>query len=180
MRIVNRLLALIVSLALIATSIVIIVEVIAERSRAEPVIIDWHAIQRWAARNTWQATSVEVACAITLVAGLILLLPQLWRRRPNRLRLETEGPVQVAMSRKSVAVTVRGAVVDVEGITSSRVRVKRHRIRVTAQSSALDPDVARSLEPHVEQAATDQLKLLQLHSAPRMRVAVLNRRGGRV
>jgi hypothetical protein len=77
-------------------------------------------------------------------------------------------------------VTVRGAVVDVEGITSSRVRVKRHRIRVTAQSSALDPDVARSLEPHVEQAATDQLKLLQLHSAPRMRVAVLNRRGGRV
>jgi hypothetical protein len=180
MRIVNRLLALVVSLALIATSVVIIVEVIAERSHASPVIIDWHTIQRWGTRNTWQATSVEVACVITLVAGLILLLPQLWRRRPNRLRLETEGPVEVRMSRKGVALTVRGAVTDVDGITSSRVRVKRRRIRVTAQSSTLDPDVARALEPQVEQAAADQLELLHLHSAPSLRVDVLHRRNGRV
>ena len=180
MRIANRLLAFVVSVALIAVSVVIIVEVIAERSSAKPLIIHWHTIQDWAGRNTWKATSVELACLIVLIAGLILLVPQLRRRNPARLPLDTVGRVQAVMSRKGVAVTVRGAVAEVEGITESRVQVKRRRIRVTAQASSLEPGEARALEPTVEQAASDQLSTLHLQTVPRLRVAVLNRRKGRV
>ena len=77
MRIANRLLAFIVAVAVIVTGVTVIVEVIAARSGAEPVIIGWHSILNWGQRNTWKTTSVELACSIITVVGLLLLLPQL-------------------------------------------------------------------------------------------------------
>ncbi len=180
MRIANRLLALVVSVALIAVGIILVVEVIAARSHADPLIVHWTAIRRWGERNTWQATSVEVASVCTLVGGLILLVPQLVRRRATRFALDTDGPVTATLTRRSLAVAVRSAVNTVEGVTAAQVKVRRRAIRVTAESASLDPDVSRALVGTVEDAANSQLAALRLSAPPRVRASVGYRRTGRV
>jgi hypothetical protein len=175
MRIVNRLLAFVVALALVGVCVIIIVEVIAARSGSEPLIIHWHAILAWAHRNTWKATSVELASSITAGVGLLLLLPQLFRRRVSRLRIDAGAITDAAISRKGVAVTIRGAVAEVDGVASSRVKVGRRRIKVKALSTALEGDVMGDLHPQVTEAASEQLEALRLHKPRRLHVAVNGR-----
>jgi len=175
MRILNRLLAFIVAAALVGTGIIVVTEVIAARSHSAPLIIHWHAILDWGRRNTWKATSVELACAITAAAGLLLLVPQLIRRRLSRLTIEAGEGTDAALTRKGVIVTVRGAVSDVEGVMTTRVKVGRRRIRVSALSAATEPDTLRELGPQVQEAATNRLEALRLLPHRRVHVSV-NRR----
>jgi hypothetical protein len=176
MRIVNRLLAFVVALALVGAGVIIVVEVVAARSHSGPLIVHWHAILDWGRRNTWRATSVELACSIIAAAGLILLLPQLFRRRVTRLRIDAGDTTNAAITRKGVTVTIRSAVAEVEGIASSRVKVGRRRIRVKALSTALEGEVIGDLAPDVTAAATQQLDGLRLHTPRRLRVTVNGRR----
>jgi hypothetical protein len=177
MRIVNRLLAFLVALALFGVGVIIIVEVIAARSGSDPLIIRWHAILDWGDRNTWKAASVELASSITAAAGLVLLLPQLFRRRISRLRIDAGATTDAAITRKGVTVTIRAAVAEVDGVASSRVRVGRRRIKVKALSTALEGDVIAELHPKVTEAASEQLEGLRLHHPRRLRVAVNGRKG---
>ncbi len=172
MRILNRLLALIVSVALVGTAIIIIVEVIAYRSGSGPVIIHWHAILDWAQRNTWKATSVELACWITAAAGLILLVPQLIRRRVSRLRIDAGEMTDAAISRKGVTVTIRGAVAEVDGVATSQVKVGRRTIRVNALTAAQAGEVVAEIAPQVEQAASEQIEGLRLRTRRTLRIRV--------
>ena len=180
MRIANRLLALLVSVALIGVGVILIVEVIAARSHTDPLIVQWTAIRRWGERNTWQATSVELASLCALVGGLILLVPQLVRRRATRFALDTDGPVTATLSRKSLAVAIRSAVNTVDGVTATRVKVRRRAVRVSAEASSLDADVAKTLVGAVEDAANTQLAALRLSAPPRIRASVGSRHSGRV
>ena len=176
MRILNRLLAFIVALALVGTGIIVVVEVIAVRSHSAPLVIHWHSILGWGRRNTWKATSVELASSITAAAGLLLLIPQLIRRRPARLTVEASDATDAALTRRGVIVTVRGAVGTVEGVTATRVKVGRHRIRINALSEATKPETLRELGPKIEEAAASQLDALRLQPHRRVRVTVNGRR----
>lgn len=182
MRVFNRLLAFVVALAFLATSVIIIVEVIAVGTDSGPWIIDWHAILRWAQRNTWKATSVELASAITAAVGLLILIPQLIPRRPGRLRIHSPDvdarDTDAALTRKGLMVTVQSAVESVEGITRSRVKVTHQRITVSAQAVGVQPAAADELTPLVRQAAQDRVGELGLVPAHRLRVAVIARRSG--
>jgi hypothetical protein len=177
MRIVNRLLAFVVALALVGIGVIIVVEVIADRSGSGPLIIHWRSILDWARRNTWKATSVELVSAITAAAGLLLLLPQLFRRRISRLRIDAGETTDAAITRKGVTVTIRGAVAEVDGVASSRVKIGKRRIRVRALSTALEGEVAGELQPRVADAVAQQLEGLRLHKSRRTRVTVNGRSG---
>jgi Family of unknown function (DUF6286) len=178
MRIVNRLLAFLVALALVGASAIIVVEVIAARSDSGPLIIHWHAILAWAHRNTWKAASVKLASSITAAAGLLLVLPQLFPRRVTRLRIDAGRATNAAISRKGVTATIRGAVAEIDGIASSRVKVGRRRIKVRALSTALEGDVIGGLQPKVTEVVLQQLEGLRLHKPRQLRVAINGRSSG--
>jgi hypothetical protein len=179
-RITNRLLAFVVAVVLIAASIVTIVEVIAYKSNADPLLVHWHAIRDWGRDNTWEATSVRVAAIVTLVVALLVLVPQLIRRSTKRLAIDTDGPITATLTRKSVGLAVRSAVTTVDTITGARVKVGTRAINVAAESSSLDPEVARSLVGDVEEATNEQLAALRLTTPLRVRASVGYRRTGRV
>jgi hypothetical protein len=179
MRIVNRLLAFVVALALAAACVIIIVEVIAARSHSAPLILHWHTILDWARRNTWKATSVELACAITAAAGLLLLLPQIFRRRNSRVLIDAGPAVDAALTRKGVTVTIRGAVAEVEGIASSRVKVRKRRLKVKALTTALEGEETVDLQPKVTETVADELDGLRLRHPLRLKVLVNGRSKGR-
>jgi Family of unknown function (DUF6286) len=178
MRIANRLLAFIVAAAIVVVGIIIIIEVIAARSGAAPVIIGWHSILSWGRRNPWNADSVEVASSITAVAGLLLLLPQLRRRRPTRLTVTSADATDAALTRKGVSAAVRGAVNDVEGITISRVKVKHRKVAVNATSHAATDGTAADLKSQVKQSAQEAIDQLQFTSKRRLKVHVDSRKKG--
>ena len=179
MRVFNRLLAFVLALALLATGVILIVEVIAANTNHGPAIFDWHAMYRWGQRNTWQATSVEITCGIVALAGLLLLLPQLRRRRPNRFQVQVDSAAtDAALTRSGVRNVVRGAVEKVEGVSSTRVSVSRNRIKVNATASARTPEVARAVKPAVTEAANGVVESLRLAKPQRVAVSVTDSKGG--
>jgi hypothetical protein len=88
----NRVLAALLSLALIAAGVLLLIEVIADRVNNRPAVVDWQPAYDWAKRTTWNAGSIRVACAVLILLGLALLIAELkparchaWPRTPPRL-----------------------------------------------------------------------------------------------
>lgn len=173
MRIVNRLLAFLLSLATIVAAVVLVVEVIAQRVGADPAILDWPALLRWAQRTTWGAAPVRLISGGLAVAGLALLLAQLAPRRPDRLAMHSDDTAtDAAVTRLGLTRAVRSAVTDVDGVDDARVRVRRRRIRVHAEAAGSDPTQARSVRDTMTRAANQCVDGFNLKRPPALSVRV--------
>jgi hypothetical protein len=173
MRVLNRFLALIAGLAVIAAAVIVAVEVSADRLGDQPVILDWHPWLRWAQRNTWNAASVKIAAGIVALAGLIILLVQLWPRRKARLEIHPDGvhpQTSVALTRKGLAAAVSGATRDVEGVRDGRVRLRRRSIALDVTAEGSDEFTLASLNDTVRSAAQRCLDELAPARSLRMKV----------
>lgn len=174
MRVVNRLLAALLSLALIGAGVLVIVEVIADRVNHRPAIVKWHGAYDWAARTPWQQGSVRVVCIIAAAVGLILLVVELKRPRVKRLTVAGDGDrdtINAAYTRRGVSAALETAVTEVDGVRSARVKVKRRTVRIRAATSARDMESARQLLEPARVAAQTRLEALQLARTPKLRVA---------
>ncbi len=173
-RLINRLLVLALSLALIALAGVVIVEVVAALLGKGPVLLDWPAAARWAQDNTWGNPRVLAASLILLAAGLALVLGQLWPAATRRLRVDSSDPAtDMAVTRRTVAADVTAAVRDVDGVIPQKVKVGRSRIAVRAATSA-DGDQA-ALADQVRAAVTGRLERLHLRRPPRLALRMSRR-----
>lgn len=177
MRIVNRLLAALLALALITVGLLVVIEVAAARLGRHPALIHWHTSYAWLHRTHWQQGSVRVAAAALIVVGLLLLIAELKPARVSRLAVtdDTAAPDDVAYTRRGVSAALRAAVTDVDGVRAATVRISRRSVSVTAQAATQDGDAARALREPATAAARDRLDALQLASPPRLSVRV-NRR----
>lgn len=173
MRLVNRLLAALLSLFLIITGVLLIIEVIADRIDHKPALMHWHPFYNWAGRTEWQAGAVRVICIMLILVGLVLLVAELKRPRVSRLRL-TEGVsgIDTAYTRRGVAAAVKAAVGGVDGIRAVSVKVQRRKVKVVAMAGAQDKAAADNLKQPVISAAQDRLETLTLRSAPAVSVTV--------
>ncbi|HEV2888104.1 MAG TPA: hypothetical protein VGX49_14425, partial [Jatrophihabitans sp.] len=120
MRLFNRLLAALLSLALIVAGVLVVVEVVAERLGGGPAVVDWPHVYDWARRTPWQQGSVRVASILLVILGVLLLAAELKRSRPSRLAVRS-STTDAAYTRRGVAATIRSAVSDVDGINSASV-----------------------------------------------------------
>ena len=175
MRLVNRLLAVLLALALATVGVLVVIEVIAERLDKAPVVVDWHRIYSWAEGTSLTQGSVRVACIVTAVLGLLLLFAELKRGRPKRLAAASDS-VDAGYTRRGVANAISRAVNDVDGINGSVVKVRRRRIRVRARASGVGTYTADLLQEPAMQAAQSQLTDLELKRQPRLQVRLSTRR----
>ncbi|HEX8304034.1 MAG TPA: DUF6286 domain-containing protein [Jatrophihabitans sp.] len=174
MRLVNRLLAALLSLALIVAGVLVVVEVVAQRLGRDPVAVDWPRLYDWGQRTQWQQGSVRVACILLALAGLLLLAAELKRSRPSRLAARSDT-TDAAYTRRGVAGTIRSAVSDVDGISSATVAVTRRKVKVAATTAGLQPFTAESLREPATAAAQQRLDALELQSPPALSVEVSTR-----
>lgn len=180
MRLLNRLLAALLSLALIAAGVLVIVEVIADRVNHRPAVVKWHGAYDWAARTQWQQGSVRAACVTVAALGLILLVAELKRPRAKRLIISDGGDrdaINAAYTRRGVSAAVQTAVTDVDGVRGAQVKVKRRSIRVRAATSARDAAAAAQLLEPARAAAQTRLEALQLAHTPKLKIATTARKG---
>jgi hypothetical protein len=172
MRILNRFLAFILALAVLAVCIVVIVEVIAYAINGEHLIVDWMSWQRWAERTTFNSTVIKVLSIIFIVVGLILLL-ELKPRRVTRVSLQSdEVATEAAISTKGLAVVARTATTDVDGVSNASASASPRRVTVTATAAERDRAHAQALTAPVTTAVQTRLDSLRMQRHPRLSVRV--------
>ena len=176
MRLANRVLAALLSLALIVVSVLLIAEVIADRTGHHPAVVHWRSAYNWAEHTTWNAGSIRVICGILIVAGLVLLIAELKPARVSRLPADPSeagaDAIDTAYTRRGLAAAIRSAVTAVDGVRSTAVKVRRRKVRIAAVASAQDRAAARSLHDPIADAARQRLTALKLRRTPAVAVRV--------
>jgi hypothetical protein len=201
MKLVNRVMALLLSLAVIAAAVILIIEVIADRAGAAPVVVNWHRVYHWAGNTTWGAAPIRTAMVLLVLLGLGLVLAQLKPRRPDRLALSGDNEAtDAAITRQGLVHSVRQAVTEIDGVRTARVVVRRRRITVkvttradqaaatvdrdavaqsaqdaVAQSAVEQSTVAQSAQDAVTRSAQDAVNQLRLRRPPSVSVLVANK-----
>ncbi len=169
MRALNRFVALLLSAALFAGALIVLVEVTRAGFHQSPVIVDWRALVPVLTRNTWRDLGpVLVACGLVAL-GLVLLLLGLWRGKPALMLAVRTPAVSVETSLLSVEHLLRREAVGVPGVTAARVRVSRRTARVAV---ATPVDDLLGVEALVRQRATGTLDALNLVAPPALKLRV--------
>jgi hypothetical protein len=176
MRLVNRVLAALLALALIVVGVLVVIEVVTHWFSDTAAIVHWHQAYSWAGRTTWKQGSVRISCIIVAVFGLILLVAELKPGKVSRLPADpaqagAQG-IDTAYTRRGAAASIRAAVVDVDGIRATSVTIKRRTVRIAATSSARDRVSAQTLKQPVVDAVRARLEALQLRSTPSVSVRI--------
>lgn len=178
MRTLNRVLAPLLAVVLLAVGLLLAVEVVAAAFHRTPALVHWHSAYAAGQRDAWDTAGVRVICGATAGVGLLLLLSQLKRRRPDRLPLTSIGDAtESAVTRPGVRTTARVAALTVDGVSTARVKVARRSVRLRATSRLGSPQTARELTPQLTEAVEGALERLQLRRRLRVRATVRPRRG---
>ena len=173
MRITNRVVAAIVSLALLAAGLLIAIEILLGALGVGPWILPWDDWYRNATRNEWSIVPHRWLFIGLILAGLALLVLQFIRRRAVSLPLRTthEG-VDADLSRTALEKSLGRAAEQVDGISGAKVRVSPTRARVMARTNRRIPG---DLERRVSEAVRERLGQLDLARVLPVSVSVRHR-----
>ena len=175
MRVLNRPLAFILAVALIAGSVIVIAEVIGFAVHKSPLLVPWTTWYQWAHKTQWDAGVVRVWSAVLIVIGAVILAVELKPPRVTRLPLRSgHDATDAAVTRHGLAQMLRAAATGVDGISSATVKVRRRRARITAAWPPR-PTAAAALTEPVTQTLHARLDALDLRHPPRLKVRVVTR-----
>jgi hypothetical protein len=152
MRVVNRLLSLLLGLALVCGGLLVAAEAMATALGAGPFGIP---VSRWAAllehrqvQDVWAVAGFAVAIAI----GAVLLLVEVWPRRPLRVEIGVDGPTSWWLSRRSVEMELRRAMLAATPASRLTASLRPHRRRWEVRVRAAAPTDARQAIADAAQA----------------------------
>ena len=170
MRAVDRILGAVLALALIVVGVVAAVEILVAGLGGSSWIVPH---ERWAesARTTrWSDADLRLAFAGLIAAGILLLVLQAVRRRPEALPLAAGGPdVASEVDRRGLEQWLAEQAEGVEGVAHARARVRARAAVVEAASVGRD---TAPVEEGVRQVSASSLESLGLERMPRLRVKV--------
>ena len=168
MRIVNRVLAAVLALGLLVGGLIVAVEIVVAGFDRRPWVLphdDWY---RSARLRTWDSAPPRWIFIGLIVAGLVLLVLQLARRRPTVLTL-TPGAVPADVGRRSLEKSLVREATSVDGIAAAKAKVKKDKAQVVASSNRRQTD---DLEPAVSRALDRRMAAIGLARPPSLRVKV--------
>ena len=175
MRTVNRVLSVLLALVLVALAVLIPIEVIRALAGGEGwLVLPYPPVAEFFQENSWSAGWVITISAVVAALGLVLVLAELWRRRPGMFTMTTgTDSLAAGISRRSLARALAQAATDVPGITRASAAVTRRRAVVDATTLLRDPgDLAERAQERVDRL----LDSLALARTPRARVRLKHRR----
>lgn len=142
MRRLDRLLALILGLALAGVAVLTGMEIMVLVLGKAAVVIPRHAWDQSLRDAAWSGTGAVVASAAAAGVGVVLILLQLIRRKPVRLALLSPLGQRLWVSRRGLARRLGRQVAALDAVGDGRVRVGRRRVRARA---ALEGEAERAV-----------------------------------
>jgi len=172
MKLANRLLSVIVALALLVLGVLVVIEVVWAfgLGGSGEVLLPYPAAADYLAQQTWGSRPVRAVSVALVLLGLLLVVLEIRRRRPGLLALASSGgPVRCGADRGSVEKAAAAAATDVEGIRSAQARISRRRISIAANAGVRDD---RGLQEALTERMVTWVDGLGLADAPVVRVTV--------
>jgi hypothetical protein len=175
MRAVNRIVATVVALVLIAICVVAIVEIALAALRRQPWFVQHQTIAADLAERSWSDFLVRLVLIGLALLGLLLLVAGLRRSAPSGIALDAGAAnARLSVARQSLERYLAGVAAAQPGVTSSSADVGRGRATVVAGTSMRDPG---ELQQRVTSAVTDRLASLRLVRPLQTSVLVRRREG---
>jgi hypothetical protein len=161
-RLVNRVLAAVIALALTAGGLLVAIEIgLAALGRTEPWLVPYDDWYRAGVKRSWDDPVIRRGLIFVALLGLVLVLLQLLRTRPPTLPLREDGSnsMKAVIDRSSLERGLSRAAEDVDGVSKARVRVGRGRAMVVAETKRRDP---RGMREQVTSRVREALQRIPL------------------
>ncbi len=179
MRVLLRVLAPLLGLALAAAGALLVIEVVAAWVRPAAtttgLVVPWPDWRSTLDELTWAQTPVPVIAIGVALVGLLLVLLGLAARRSDIVVDAPVPEVTVTTSPRVIARIVGRRVRATADVASASVTASRRRVAVAAQSWGS----ATGLRDTVRTEVSSVLDELPLHRRPRVTVSVQERKGPR-
>lgn len=171
MRVLVRILACLLGLAVAAAGALLAVEVAWAwiRPRSGPLLVPWPQWRDRLSELTWGDSSVQLVAWLVVVAALLLLLFAVAARR-REVRLNEPAPeVTVSTTPRSLARLVGHRVRGTEGVSGATVAASAKALRVRVNSRM---ESERELRPKVLEVTNAVVDMLPLPRKPKITVVV--------
>ncbi len=172
----NRLLAVLVALALLVLGVLVVVEIawVLLLGGSTEVLLPYTGITDYLAGLAWDSRPARAILIGMVIIGGLLLLTELRRSRPGLLTLASSGgSVTVGADRRSVEKAVAASATDVEGVSAAVARVSSRKISVSAVAGPRD---ASGLREALTSRMQSWLEGLNLANPPALSVRVDERK----
>lgn len=184
MRVVLRVLAPLLGLALAAVGVVLAIEVVAAWTRLDTdqagVLVPWPQWRATLEQVHWSDQPVGWIAIGVGVVGLVLILVAL---RARRVDIPIDAPsdgMTVTTSPRVLARLVGQRVRQADDVAAATVTASKSRIAVSAQGwGELDGATGKRLRSSISDSVSALLETLPLHRTPRVTVSVAQRKGVR-
>lgn len=178
MTLVNRVLALIVGLALLAAGVVTVTEVVVARLARPPWVVPTTVWDQTLSALRWDDPRIVWVLVGMLVIGLLLLLLELWPHRPQVLPLQQgSSDMTAAVDRRGLQEHLRQIIAEDPAVTTARVQAGKRKVAVEADVPPSEDGSA--VRQRLESRLTEALDRLDLQRPVRPTVR-LNRGEERV
>jgi hypothetical protein len=167
--VVNRLLGLVLGLAVAAAGVVVVGEVALAISDREPWLVDRSALDRHFSQLTWTNRDVLPVSVLLIVIGLVLLVLQLKPRRPSTLRLPSDELRRASIERRGVEGRLATVAQQEDDVVRASAKVSRSRatVDVTAEHGTDQEAIGRRLH----QALTSELDRIGITQPLRLKIS---------
>lgn len=175
-KVTNRLLAVLVALALLVLAVLVVVEIawVLLFGGSTEVLLPYPGISDTLAGLAWDSRPARAILIGLVILGGLILLTELRRSRPGLLTLASSGgSVTAGADRRSVERAAAAAATDVDGISAAVARVSSRRVSVSAVAGPRD---ATGLHERLTSEMQSWLEGLNLDSPPALSVRVEQRK----
>lgn len=173
MRIVDRVVAAVLALALMVGGLLVAVEIVVAAFGRHPWVLPHDRWYRSTLEHAWDDAAARWVFIALVLAGLLLLSLQVARRRPATLALSAGG-APADLGRRSMERSLARAATSVDGVSRAKVRVSAERADVVATTNRRQADEVR---PRLAEAVERRVRALGLARVPQVKVRIEGRDG---
>lgn len=171
MNVLNRLVALALGLALLAAGLLAAVEAVLAALDRSPWLVPHEQWRRSLAQLEWDDRTLMVVAALTVLAGVLLLVAQLWPTRPSVVPMVEQRPDRLAaLDGRGFEDLLRRSALEDGDVLDARVRLRRRTARVSARAPR-DADL-QSVQSRTRDRIRGRVDELGLQRPPAVKVRV--------
>lgn len=159
MRTLNRLIAAVLAVGLIAAGLVAAIEIVLAALVLEPIVVPYESWLDTGRTSAYGDRTVLTASVALAALGLILIILQVLRRRPQSLELLSKHDgAEAQIDRRSLERSAARAARDVDGVEKVRCRATARKLAVNATTGR---EGTIGLDGKIRAAVEDRLTVLE-------------------